>query len=112
MRIERKHTSGRVAEALPLVKRRLNGFLASYDKVYIGATTDPRARSEAHEVNGWTKMVLLYKSPWRGSCASMEKAAIAHARESNFLIDPDNVLAGGNSIPHDRDEYFVYVLVE
>ena len=112
MRIEWTHTTGKVAESLPRVKARLNGYLASYDKVYIGATTDPRNRSDAHEENGWAKMVLLYKTRSPVSCATMEKAAIKHARSSSFKVKPENVLSGGNSIPGDRDEYFVYVLVD
>ncbi len=111
MDIDWKYDTGRVADALPRVKSRLNGFLAKYDKIYIGATTDPRNRRGSHEVNGWRKMVLLYKAGWPGSCGSMEKKAIDHARSCNFRVKPENILAGGNSIPDGRDEYFVYVLV-
>jgi hypothetical protein len=110
--IEDNIRTGRVDEALADIKRSLNGYLRSYDRIYIGATSDAENRWAAHEQNDWDKMVLLYETEWAGSCRSMEKKLIAHARGTKFRVDPENVLAGGEGIYDGHDAYWVYVLVE
>lgn len=104
--------TGRVAETLPQLKQRLNGYLSTYDRVKIGATTDPQTRWRlGHRGDGWTKMVLVYCSDFAGSTRSMEKYLIAHARSTRFRVRRENVLPGGESIYDGHDAYFVYVLV-
>lgn len=107
-----KVASGPYRDALPEVQRRLNGYLASYDQLYVGATTNPAARwAIGHAHAGWTKMVLLYESDWLGSTRGMERALIAYARRTNFRVKPENVRTGGEGLPVGADRYWVYVLV-
>ena len=104
--------TGRVAEALPHLKRRLNGYLSAYDRVKIGATTDPHTRwRRGHSAAGWSKMVVVYRSDYAGSTRSMETKLIGYARGTRFRVRPENVLPGGESINDGYDAYFVYVLV-
>lgn len=104
--------TGRIGEALPALKLRLNGFLSTYDRVKIGATTDPRGRwDRGHSADSWHKMVVVYSSPFAGRTRSMERALISHARATRYRVRRDNVLPGGESINDGYDAYFVYVLV-
>lgn len=104
--------TGRVAEALPHLKQRLNGYLSTYDRVKIGATTDPATRWRlGHQDGGWAKMVVLYRSDFAGSTRSMETKLIAHARGTRFRVRPENIRPGGESINDGYAAYFVYILV-
>lgn len=104
--------TGRVAEALPTIKLRLNGVLSTYDRVKIGATTAPRTRWElGHSSDGWDKMVVVYSSPFAGSTRSMERALITHARGTRYRVERANVLPGGESIYDGYEAYYVYVLM-
>lgn len=110
--IEWNASDGRLAEALPNVKQRLNGYLSHYDRIKIGATTDPTTRWELGYNDGtWSKMVVLYKAPYPGSVRSMEKKLIAYARTTNFRVRPENVRPGGENIRDGDAQYFVYVVV-
>jgi hypothetical protein len=111
--IEENTIVGRVNDALPETKQKLNGYLRSYDRIKIGATTDPEQRwRRGHERDGWDKMVLVYRSNHAGSTRSMEKKLIEYARGTNFRVKPANVLPGGEGINDGYDKYWVYVLVE
>lgn len=86
--IEENITRGRVHEAMPAIRRKLNGYLRLYDRIKIGATTNPETRwSLGHEGDGWDKMVLVYESEWAGSTRSMERGLIAYARGTNFRVE-------------------------
>lgn len=105
-------TTGRFGEALPSIKLRLNGFLSTYDRVKIGATTDPRARWDlGRSAGGWDKMVVVYSSTFAGSTRSMERALITHARGTRYRVRRENILPGGESINDGYEAYYVYVLV-
>lgn len=95
------------------IKQRLNGFLSRYNRVKIGATTDPAQRWRRGYAGGsWTKMVVLVGSDKPGSTRSMERGLIRHARATNFRVRPENVLGGGEGIEDGHRRYFVYVVVE
>lgn len=103
---------GNFDDAFPSVKRRLNGFLARYDRIKIGATTDPLTRwRRGYERDGWSKMVILYQSQWAGSTRKMERELISYARGTKFRVQPENILAGGETIKDDMSQYFIYVVV-
>lgn len=103
---------GNFDDAFPTVKRRLNGFLATYDRIKIGATTDPKVRwRRGYSERNWTKMVILYGSEWAGSTRKMERELIGYARATNFRVQPENVLPGGELIKDGEDRYFVYIVV-
>lgn len=111
--IEENITTGRVSKALPTIRQKLNGYLRHAHRIKIGATTNPEARWRlGHGLDGWGRMVLLYESEWPGATRSMERALIQYAREANFLIRPENVLPGGESIPDDAEAYWVYIIVD
>ena len=110
--IEPKITRGRVDEALPMIKQSLNGYLRNYDRIKIGATTDPETRwRRGYSDDTWEKMILLYETTFPGSTRSMEKRLIEYARSTNFRVRPENVLPGGESIKDGAEAYWVYVTV-
>ena len=103
---------GNFDDAFPMVKRRLNGFLASYDRIKIGATTNPDTRwRRGYAGNDWAKMVILYESKWAGSTRKMERELIEYARTTNFRVRPENILPGGEMIEDGARQYFVYIVV-
>ena len=112
MRIEDKAIRGNLYAVLPTLKQSLNGYLSQYDRVYIGATTNVDVRAASHSKDSWAKMVLLHVGPHAGTCKSLETALIKYAQATNFRVEPDNVLSGGEGIHHGRERYWVYVLVE
>lgn len=110
--VEWKVTHGRVKDALPEVAKRLNGYLRSYTRIKIGASTNPETRwRRGYSDGSWKKMVVLYESEYAGSTRSMEKKLIAYARLTNFRVRPENVLPGGESITDGSAGYWVYVVV-
>ena len=103
---------GNFDDAFPTVKRRLNGFLASYDFIKIGATTNPETRwRRGYAGKNWAKMVILYESEWAGSTRKMERELIGYARATNFRVRPENILPGGEMIADGARQYFVYIVV-
>lgn len=113
MEIERNIVTGRVDDALPDVKSKLNGYLRNYDALYIGATSNPETRwRRKHDGDGWLKMVLLYETRWAGSTRSMERKLIAYAKSTNFRVKPDNIKPGGEMIDDGYEKYWVYILVK
>lgn len=109
--IEDKSITGTYEACIAAVKQRLNGYLSRYAQVYIGATTDPRVRWERGHSKRFDKMVLLFRTSRPRTCINMEKELIAFARGCNFIVKPDNVMSGGQSIQEGREEYWVYVAV-
>lgn len=103
---------GNFDDAFPIVKRRLNGFLASYSLIKIGATTNYYTRWDLGYANkDWSKMVVLYETKWPGSTRKMERELITYARTTKFIVRPQNILQGGEMIKDGAPEYFVYVVV-
>lgn len=101
---------GRQNALIPLMKK-INGYRRSWERVKIGVTADPERRWNKHTPDGWEKMVLLYDAYTPTIAREVEKEMIASARESNFILDIENVNPGGEGIGDlDRSNY-VYVLV-
>lgn len=99
------------ADAKGEIKRKLGGYFRSWNRYYIGSTTNPGARWSRHESGGWVKMVLLYEA-WSASIAAeAERELIAWAQQTGFRIEGDNRAPGGEGILHDRSRHYIYVLV-
>jgi hypothetical protein len=111
--VESNFVFGTYGDCVAEVKAKLNGYLRNYDRIYIGAATNPEARWRlGHSKRGFRKMVLLFCCMKAGSCHSMEKELIRYARGTRFRVRPENVLCGGESIRHGHKEYWVYVAVD
>lgn len=111
--IEKNTVMGRIKDALPTIKQKLNGYLRQNDRIKIGATTKPDTRwKRRHSKDGWDRMVLVYETRFPGATRSVEKALIAYARTCNFRVKPDNILPGGESIPDNADAYWIYILLQ
>ena len=105
------YVEGRVNEALPAIKRQLCGYMANYERLYIGATTDPGSRWHSHQSEGWQKMIVLYKSRFPGATHSMETKLVRAAHDWHFSVKPDNPVNSAKPLPTGRSSYFTYALV-
>lgn len=114
MRIEDRSIMGWVNKVLPEVWQRVCGFLSGSGRIYFGATSDYRYRADRHveEDDGWSKMVLLFRTSSVVAAAQMERELIRKSRESNFRLDPENIGSGGEGLREGYVTYWVYALIE
>ncbi|MFE8603934.1 hypothetical protein [Archangium violaceum] len=109
--VENKIVNAPYPRALGPLHQRLNGYLGSYDRIYIGATANPWARWPEHVPYGWEKMVVLYEAYNPAIARDLEQDLIQYARESNFMTEVMNISPGGEGIRDDSGRNYVYVLV-
>ncbi|MDY7226809.1 hypothetical protein [Hyalangium rubrum] len=98
-------------KAIAHIKLKLNGYRSVWRRVYVGATAHPQRRWVSHASDGWTKMVLLYKAFTPEIVQAMERNLIENARQSNFLLDLENVAPGGEGVVRIPRPNYLYVLV-
>lgn len=99
------------AEAKGGIKQKLSGYFRSWNRYYIGSTSNPPARWSRHGQNGWTKMVLLYEAWSPDLATSLERELIAWAQQTGFQVECGNRAPGGEGILTDRSTHYIYVLV-
>jgi hypothetical protein len=97
--------------AVPLLLQKINGYRGSWRRVKIGATSDPERRWDQHSSDSWEEMVLIYKAYTPEIAREIEQELIAASRESNFLLDIENVNPGGEGLGDVRRSNYIYVLV-
>ena len=98
-------------EAMARLKPMLNGYFSNWNESYIGVTTHPRDRARKHSVNGWLKMVLMYRADNPRIAAALERDLIDYARRCNFRIDVLNVGDGGENTQFQSGHVFLYLLL-
>jgi hypothetical protein len=97
--------------AVPLLLEKINGYRRSWMRVKIGATASPEKRWTKHVADDWKKMVILYDAYTPAIARKMEQELIAAARESNFILDIENVNPGGEGLGDEPRSNYIYVLV-
>ena len=105
------YTEGRVSAVIPHLKRQLGGYLSTYGRIHIGATTDPGVTAQQYARQGFDKVVMVYKSAWPGAARSVERRLNQAAHAWRFTTTVDSPAAGGEELPSGRAAYFVFLAV-
>jgi hypothetical protein len=98
-------------QAMSKLKRKLDGYRSHWSRFYIGVTSAPERRWEAHSLNGWVKMVLLYEAYSTDIAINLERDLIDYAHRCHFQIPPDNRAPGGEGIGNEQLSHYLYLLV-
>lgn len=98
-------------QAMQQLKRKLDGYRSFGREIYIGVTTAPERRCEQHELNGWSRMVLLYEAFTAEIARTLECDLIDYARRCNFRLPPGNVCPGGEGIGSRPGSHYLYLLL-
>ena len=56
-------------------------------------------------------MVLLYEAYRADIAIDLERELIDYARQSNFILPPDNISPGGEGVRDNKKHHYLYVLV-
>lgn len=98
-------------EAMPRLKPRLDGFRSHWNRVYIGATTNPKKRWKRHQLDGWSRMALIYEALTPTIAQTLEQDLIDYARRCNFQEDIQNIGPGGEGLGNGSGLHYLYLLV-
>ena len=101
-------TGGHLSAVVTSLNRVLGQYARWYGTLYVGVTGSPELREAAHERNGWSEMVYLYRAGSRKYAYQMEKRLIAHCLSRGYSA---NVIEGGSGL-RQYAVYYVYVLLE
>ena len=113
MRLRDTSTTGHARAELPRLRQRLVGFMRSWRRIYLGATSDPNQRHWRHEgAWSWEKMELLYETRSHRSAVLVERDLTGYARRRNLRCRVANRAAGGGGLPRDAGYYAIYILVD
>ena len=112
VRIEKNIVSSPFPHASSEIRAKLNGYFRLYSRYYVGSTSDPCARANAHAPRGWTKMVLLYEA-WSARIAvDLERELIRWSRQTGHRVECENLAPGGEGIRSVHSTHYIYVLVQ
>ncbi len=111
MSIEWSYVTGHASQILPYLRQRLNGYMANWSDIYVGASSGPETRWEEHRHYEWEKMVILYHTSSAHYARWVERNLIAHSRLARYAIASHNDGVGGEGIRDGHSDYYVYVLL-
>ena len=111
--VRRNFIKGHFNQIEGTLHRKVGQLVRYHGPVYIGATSRPRSREQAHKRNGWVErpeIILLWKTTSYARAAEAEDRLINWARSREHLRYDDQ-RDGGAGLSRDASVYYVYALV-
>ena len=88
------------------LRRKVGAYARHHEFIKIGATSHPARRERSHRRNGWSKLILLWRT------TSYRKAQEAEKMLTRWTWDKAEAeIDGGGGLSPDQDEYFIYLIV-
>ena len=92
------------------LRRKVGQLVRHHGAVYIGATSRPKRREDAHKKTGGSELVLLWRTSSHARAKEAEARLIRWARNRGHLLYEDQ-RDGGAGLSPDAKEYYVYALI-
>ena len=108
--VRRNFITGHFNQIEGSLRRKVGQLVHYHGPVYIGATSRPRSREQAHKRTGGSELILLWKTTSYQRAKEAEDRLIFWAREKEHLLFDDQRDGGGGLSPRE-DVYYIYALV-
>lgn len=107
MEIVADFVTGHLSEINSTLRRKVGQYTRYYTYIYIGATSNPKARATYWKKYGWSKLVILWRTTSYQQAKNAESKLIKWASDELAYEQRD----GGGGLSPGKENYFIYILV-
>lgn len=111
MSVHYQEWTGHFSQVAESLRRALGQYASRNQHFKVGLTVDPETRWSQHKKDGWSRLVVVYRTSSASYAATMEDELIIHGWQSSVIAESWNQVRGGGGLRQGYATYFVYVLL-